>query len=423
MVKELIQMLELEKKDVLINYFKRLNFCIFFIYFLNFFKVYAKKNTFLSKVDFNIFNYKHYKILKMCKIFFQRNKTYSIQFVNEILYFLNFYRLTFSVNYFFFFKVFFVKFKNYFYNKTYNNRLLFNLSYFKIEFNSILKNFPIDQFFNTLFIKKKIYTKIFLNPLSITKKRPWSPKYFPWQNWVLQKIKMKKLNFFLEDFLSNNSFILNKLVSKLMISRNYTKKFKRKKCLKRKLHVNLFYLNTMQYYSKWSIFSKKKFNLKIRYAYNLLFLRIFLKIKKSNKKKINFFKYFLIAKDYFKNKYKLKFYYCFLKKKKNNSFLTLVNNFGEVVFWFSAGRLNLPTKKYTRSYAAIKLFWPILAKRIKLLSINKIIFMINMKSHLNYYKIKKLFRRTFIKFQFRYYLSKPHNNILKSKKLKRVKRK
>jgi len=84
---------------------------------------------------------------------------------------------------------------------------------------------------------------------------------------------------------------------------------------------------------------------------------IFLKIKKRKlKKSLDFFKHFLVAKNYLKKRYKDKKYYCLLKKTRSNSFLTVINNFGDVIFYFSSGRLNLVTKKYKRSFAAIKLF-------------------------------------------------------------------
>ena len=84
---------------------------------------------------------------------------------------------------------------------------------------------------------------------------------------------------------------------------------------------------------------------------------VFLKInRKKIKKSFNFFRYFLTAKNFLKNRYKVKKHFCFLKKVRSNSFLTVTNGFGEVLFSITSGRLNLVTKKYKRSYPAIKLF-------------------------------------------------------------------
>jgi len=185
-----------------------------------------------------------------------------------------------------------------------------------------------------------------------------------------------------------------------------------------------FYLKGVNYFLKWSTNLKNFFNIKLKFNYNLFFLSIFLNFKtKKIKKGFNFFKYFLRAKNYLKNRYKNKKYFCFLKKTRSNSFLTVTNNFGEVVFWFSAGRLNLVTKKYKRSYPAIRLFWPLLAKNMKLLLIKSMTFLIEPGFLGHFYRIRRVFRKNFLKFKYIPITVLPHNNILKSKKLRKVKRK
>ena len=74
---------------------------------------------------------------------------------------------------------------------------------------------------------------------------------------------------------------------------------------------------------------------------------VFLKInRKKIKKSFNFFKYFLTAKNFLKNRYKVKKHFCFLKKVRSNSFLTVTNGFGKVIISITSGKLNLVTKKY-----------------------------------------------------------------------------
>lgn len=152
---------------------------------------------------------------------------------------------------------------------------------------------------------------------------------------------------------------------------------------------------------------------------------IFLKIKKKKiKKGFNFFRYLITAKNFLKNRYKVKKHFCFLKKVRSNSFLTVTNSFGEVIFSITAGRLNLVTKKYKRSYSAIKLFWSLLKKKLKIFSIRFIVFLLERNFLRHFFRIKKVFKRyRFIKYRYIPISLLPHNNILKAKKLRKIKRK
>lgn len=179
---------------------------IFYIFYLKFtsfnYNIALNSRKFFTdslKFNFTLFNYKYYKFFNMCKIVskvpnhrlnsfsFYNFPTNSLLSIKTI--FLKFYYIKLFSTYKPFFKSFFLRFKNCFYKNTYNNRLLFNLSYFnRRNGQKVFTHKVTHDYFKKLILKKKIYDVVLSNVKDPAKKKKLFLKYTPY----LKKIKAKK---------------------------------------------------------------------------------------------------------------------------------------------------------------------------------------------------------------------------------------
>ena len=229
--------------------------------------------------------------------------------------------------------------------------------------------------------------------------------------------------------MSNNLFILknNKglLINLLKISQNIEKTkihfFRKRHFLK----YNKSNKNFMQLYNfnlNYYKFDKKIIQFIIFLSLKIDNRKLFelFNIKRSIYTYLKFFKYFykdlnLIYKDFY--------YLCFIKKTRSNTFLTITNRLGDVIYSYSIGKLYFLKKRKKRK--SIKSINFIIRAVSKKLFLNNIRYIYKLYLQNSFKRFFKRISNEFLKYNIKiknliYIKNKPHSLLSRSKKLRRI---
>jgi len=355
----------------------------------------------------------------------------------------------------------------------------FILNYEKIfttkkKYLNLLKNYTI---FN---IKLYIFLNLFLNKYNtfkgiehdfikldnkkksnIYRKRTNKRIFIQLNNFIKILLNQKKFILILKKFYDFLRYLLSEIIKKKSNESSpvfiyFSKELFKKQfsILKKRFKYNYYdskNLNTAKFKKyKKSIFkfldnTNKFFKIKknIKIFFNLFFYFIFFNIKHIRIKKKNYKKKILKNLFYFKkNKFNIfnnnkifnlflskkkklkikKKYFCLIKKKRNNCFITIINELGEVKFSYSLGKSKeLIRKKEKKLVYSIRYVWSEITKYLKLKKINKIFFLIQNRKERYWAKAIRSFKKVRLKAAIIKINSVAHNNI-KFKKKKKIKR-